>query len=84
MEDLEECFARVVRREKEREEAERRNFAAREQLRPLEYWLRTLNVGRTTLWRWEQQGKVTPTRIGGKVYYKETDFEFNERKEGRQ
>lgn len=59
---------------KQRESDVRENLADREELRPLEFWVNKLNVNRSTLWRWEQQGKVTPTRLGGKVYYKASDF----------
>lgn len=27
-----------------------------------------------TLWRWEQAGILTPTRAGGKVWYKDSDL----------
>ena len=60
---------------KQRESDARENLADREELRPLEFWVNKLNVNRSTLWRWEQQGKVMPTRLGGKVYYKASDFQ---------
>ncbi len=58
-----------------KEEAEKENLAEREELRPTEYWLNKLNTTRTTLWRWEKQGLVKPTRICGKVYFKMSDFD---------
>ena len=72
--------------ERQREQDARENLADKEELRPLEYWCDKLNVSRSTLcdklnvsrstlWRWEQQGKVMPTRLGGKVYYKASDFQ---------
>lgn len=67
-------FAEYVM-ERQREQDARENLADKEELRPLEYWCDKLNVSRSTLWRWEQQGKVMPTRLGGKVYYKASDFQ---------
>lgn len=32
-------------------------------------------VNRTTLWNWENQGKITAYGIGGKRYYKRADVE---------
>ena len=29
---------------------------------------------KTTLWRWEKAGYLSPTRIGGGVFYKESDI----------
>ncbi|MGL4519566.1 MAG: helix-turn-helix domain-containing protein [Phocaeicola sp.] len=29
---------------------------------------------KSTLWRWGKLGYLTPTRIGGKVFYKESDL----------
>lgn len=65
---------------KQREQDARENLADREELRPLEYWADKLKVNRSTLWRWEQQGKITSTRLGGRVYYKASDFQ---NKQGR-
>lgn len=59
---------------KQREQDAREYLADKEELRPLEYWTKRLNVNRSTLWRWEQQGKVMPTRLGGKIFYKQSDF----------
>lgn len=33
-----------------------------------------LKVSRVSLWRWEKAGYLTANRIGGKVYYKESDI----------
>lgn len=33
-----------------------------------------LGASKPTLWRWEKQGYLIPIRIGGKVYYKESDL----------
>lgn len=32
--------------------------------------LRKLKVNPTTLWRWEQEGYLTPVRIGTRVFYR--------------
>lgn len=32
------------------------------------------NVDKSTLWRWCKAGILTPTRIGGKVFYYESDL----------
>lgn len=67
-------FAEYVM-ERQREQAARESLAEREELRPLEYWADKLNVNRSTLWRWEKQGRIQSTHIGGKVYYKASDFD---------
>lgn len=33
-----------------------------------------LDVSRTTLWRWEKSGYLTPVRVGNKVRYKASDI----------
>lgn len=60
-----------------KEEAARENLAEREELRPIEYWLEKLHLSRTTLWRWEKQGRIKPTRVCGSVYFKMSDFDTN-------
>ena len=32
------------------------------------------HVDVSTLWRWKKQGILTPTRIGGRVFYRENDL----------
>lgn len=64
-----------------KEEAEKESLAEREELHPVEYWLKKMHMNRTSLWRWEKQGLIKPTRIGGKVYFKMSDFD--KMKEGR-
>ena len=32
----------------------------------------------STLWRWKKMGILKPTKIGGKVWYKETDLKKDE------
>lgn len=34
-----------------------------------------LNVDRSTLWRWEKEGLLTPMRVGRKVYYEKKEIE---------
>lgn len=70
---LEEIVENTVKKLKEYERRE--NLADKEQLRPADYWAEKLGVDRSTLWRWEKQGKISPTRIGGKVFYKASDFQ---------
>lgn len=33
-----------------------------------------LRTTKVTLWRWAKQGYLSPVRVGGKVYYKESDI----------
>ena len=34
------------------------------------------HVNKSTLWRWCKTGILKPTRIGGKVFYKESDLKM--------
>ena len=43
--------------------------------KPLEYWLQKMNVNRTTVWRWQKQGLLTPRYVGKKLYYCQADFD---------
>ncbi len=45
------------------------------ELRPLTYWLAKMNVNRSTIWRWQQEGRITPTHIGKKVFFRQRDFD---------
>lgn len=45
------------------------------QLKPLNYWIKKLNFNRSTLFRWENNGLIKPTRLGGKVYLRQSDFD---------
>ena len=36
------------------------------------------HVCKSTLWRWRQAGILTQTRIGGKVYYRESNLKLVE------
>lgn len=33
-----------------------------------------IQTTKVTLWRWTKQGYLSPVRIGGKVFYKESDI----------
>lgn len=33
-----------------------------------------IQTTKVTLWRWAKQGYLSPVRIGGKVFYKESDI----------
>jgi hypothetical protein len=56
------------------EENSRENLADKQELKPLSYWLAKKNLDRTTVWRWEQDGKIKLTRIGRKIYASEETF----------
>lgn len=45
------------------------------ELRPLSFWLKKLNVNRTTVWRWQKQGLIKPRCIGKKVFFCQRDFD---------
>jgi len=42
---------------------------------PLDYWLQKLNVNRTTVWRWQKQGLLTPRYVGKKLFFRQIDFD---------
>lgn len=56
------------------DEAKQEKLSEHDQLKPVDYWVRKLQVDRTTIWRWEKAGKIHAVRMGGKPYYKATDF----------
>jgi hypothetical protein len=56
------------------EENEQENLADKQELKPLSYWLAKKNLDRSTIWRWEQEGKIKLTRIGRKIYASEETF----------
>lgn len=64
----------------EQRKYDERNLADKEQLRPASYWVSQLGVDPSTLWRWEKQGRIKATRLGCKVFYKQSDFEKIESK----
>ena len=48
--------------------------SGKDELRPLSYWSETLKVDRSTLWRWAKDGRITPTKVGKRTFYKQSDF----------
>ena len=52
--------------------------------KPLNYWLKKINVNRSTIWRWQQEGKITATYVGKKIFFCQRDFDemFAKEKEG--
>lgn len=65
---MERTFAKCM------EENSRENLADRQELKPLNYWLSKKNLDRSTVWRWEREGKIKLTRIGRKIYASEETF----------
>lgn len=65
---MEKTFAKCM------EENSRENLADKQELKPLSYWLAKKNLDRSTIWRWEQEGKIRLTRIGRKIYASEETF----------
>lgn len=55
----------------------------KDEYKPLDYWLQKMNVNRTTVWRWQKQGLITPRYIGKKVFFCQADFDelFERQKE---
>lgn len=37
-----------------------------------------LHVDKSTLWRWRKAGILTQTKVGGRVYYRESDLKIVE------
>ena len=75
-EDLETILRTLVRETIEQYEAEKT-----EPKLTIKQVSKRLGVDPSTLWRWERDGYLTPTRIGRKVFYKQADIETIE--EGR-
>ena len=40
----------------------------------LEQTAAKIQTTKVTLWRWAKQGYLSPVRVGGKVFYKESDI----------
>lgn len=59
---------------------EQRNASAQttEQLFSPKEFAQRHNVTTTTLWRWCKAGILTPTKTGGKTYYKESNLKVME------
>ena len=47
----------------------------KDEYKPLSYWMAKMNVNRSTIWRWEQDGLITARRIGKKLYFCQRDFD---------
>lgn len=75
-EDLETILRTLVRETIEQYEAEKT-----EPKLTIKQVSKRLGVDPSTLWRWEREGYLTPSRIGRKVLYKQSDIEAIE--EGR-
>lgn len=75
-EDLETILRTIVRETIEQYEAEKT-----EPKLTIKQVSKRLGVDPSTLWRWEREGYLTPSRIGRKVLYKQSDIEAIE--EGR-
>ena len=45
------------------------------ELRPLTYWLKKMNVNRSTMWRWQKQGLISPHYMGKKLFFCQADFD---------
>ncbi len=56
----------------------------KDEYKPLAYWLKKMNVNRSTIWRWQQEGLITPTYMGKKLFFCQTDFDemFKKKKKG--
>ncbi len=62
---------------------ERLSIDPKQERRPVTYWLNKYHVNRTTLWRWQKDGLITPTRMGKKIFFCQADFDqmFSKKKE---
>ena len=47
----------------------------KDEFKPLAYWLKKMNVNRSTIWRWQQDGLITPTYMGKKLFFCQADFD---------
>lgn len=47
----------------------------KDEYRPVSYWLKKLDVTRTTIWRWSRDGLITPRYVGKKLFYCQADFD---------
>lgn len=43
--------------------------------KPLDFWLKKLNVNRSTVWRWQKQGLITPRYVGKKLFFCQADID---------
>lgn len=58
----------------------------KDEYKPLSYWMKKMNVNRTTIWRWQQNGLITPRYIGKKLFFRQRDFDemFAKQKETKE
>lgn len=47
----------------------------KDEFKPLAYWLKKMNVNRSTIWRWQQEGLIKPTYMGKKLFFCQNDFD---------
>lgn len=45
-----------------------------DEYKPLAFWMRKLNVNRSTIWRWQKEGLIKPCYIGKKLFFRQKDF----------
>lgn len=49
-------------------------FARKPDIIPINKVAKILNVNKSTLWRWEKEGKLQKVKVGNKVYYTQEDI----------
>ena len=42
---------------------------------PLIYWMSKMHVNRSTMWRWQKEGLITPKYVGRKLFFRQRDFD---------
>lgn len=47
----------------------------KDEYKPISYWMKKLNVTRTTLWRWQKEGFISPRYVGKKLFFRQSDFD---------
>lgn len=47
----------------------------KDEYRPLVYWMGKMHVNRSTLWRWQKDGLITPKYVGKKLFFRQRDFD---------
>ena len=47
----------------------------KDEYKPLAYWMKKMNVNRTTIWRWQQNGLIKPHYMGKKLFFCQRDFD---------
>ena len=56
----------------------------KDEYKPVTYWQKKMDVNRSTIWRWQKEGKITPKYVGKKLFFRQRDFDelFAKEKEG--